>query len=118
MMDHFLTQKVFSKGLNNYLRAKYVFSSYTEKCFIKSYFFRKFSSATQNDLWEALTNQAYADKALQTSMSVAQIMNTWTLQTGFPVIKVTRKYSDGTATLAQVNFFSQILLTKQHYKCV
>jgi aminopeptidase N len=65
---------------------------------------RKFSSANQNDLWKALTNQAYADKALHTSMSVAEIMNTWTLQTGFPVIKVARKYSDGTATLTQVIF--------------
>jgi aminopeptidase N len=59
-------------------------------------------------LWDALTNQAYADNALQKSMSVAQIMNTWTLQTGFPVIKVARKYSDGTATLTQVNTFKKI----------
>jgi aminopeptidase N len=73
-----------------------------------SYIYRKFSSATQNDLWDALTNQAYADNALQKSMSVAQIMNTWTLQTGFPVIKVARKYSDGTATLTQVNIKKKI----------
>jgi len=66
-------------------------------------FSRKFSSATQNDLWTALTNQAYNDNALQPSMSVAQIMNTWTLQTGFPVLKVTRKYADGSATVSQVN---------------
>jgi aminopeptidase N len=59
-------------------------------------------------LWDALTNQAYADNALQKSMSVAQIMNTWTLQTGFPVIKVVRKYSDGTATLTQVHILRKI----------
>jgi aminopeptidase N len=60
-------------------------------------------------LWDALTNQAYVDKALKPSMSVAQIMNTWTLQTGFPVIKVARKYSDGTASLTQVNIFRKTL---------
>jgi len=61
-------------------------------------------------LWDALTNQAYADNALQKSMSVAQIMNTWTLQTGFPVIKVARKYSDGTATLTQVILLGKLSL--------
>ncbi|XP_059490233.1 aminopeptidase N isoform X2 [Neocloeon triangulifer] len=99
MMDHFLTHDVFSKGLNNYLKKK------------------AFKSATQNDLWTALTDQAYADKALQSSMSVAKIMNTWTLQTGFPVIKVDRNYPDGSAVIKQSRFLlnPDSNVTKQEY---
>jgi aminopeptidase N len=64
---------------------------------------RKYQSSTQNDLWEALTSQAHADSALDPNMSVKEIMDTWTLQTGFPVIMVTRDYTTGTVHLKQVS---------------
>ncbi|CAB3360791.1 Hypothetical predicted protein [Cloeon dipterum] len=86
MMDHFLTNKVFSKGLNNYLQNK------------------AYGSATQNDLWDALTEQAHNDQVLDASTTVAEIMNTWTLQTGFPVLSVKRNYSNGSALINQTRF--------------
>ncbi|XP_021941452.1 aminopeptidase N [Zootermopsis nevadensis] len=86
MMDHFLTTEVFKKGVTKYLNS------------------RKFGSSTQNDLWEALTSQAHVDKVLDSSMSVKEIMDTWTLQTGFPVVIITRDYNTGTVHLKQERF--------------
>jgi len=61
-------------------------------------------------LWEALTLQAHADNVLDENISVKEIMDTWTLQTGFPVITVTRDYTTGDVHLKQVtsNFESFI----------
>ncbi|XP_018306529.1 aminopeptidase N isoform X2 [Mycetomoellerius zeteki] len=86
MMDHFLTTEVFKKGLSNYLNGK------------------AYQSAEQNDLWSALTKQAHKDKVLDSSVTVKEIMDTWTLQTGFPLITVTRNYDNGSITLTQERF--------------
>ncbi|XP_029162416.1 aminopeptidase N-like [Nylanderia fulva] len=86
MMDHFLTTKVFKQGLTNYLKGK------------------AYQSAEQNDLWYALTQQAHKDKVLEPSVTVKEIMDTWTLQTGFPVITVARNYNNNSAMLTQERF--------------
>ena len=67
-----------------------------------SFLFRAYQSATQDDLWQALTEEAHRQGALPRNMTVKQIMDTWTLQTGFPVIHVERNYKDGLITVAQV----------------
>ncbi|KRT82229.1 Peptidase [Oryctes borbonicus] len=72
MMEHFLTSKVFRKGLTNYLQE------------------RKYSSAEQDDLWSALTEQAYEDGIFDGNMTIKEIMDTWTLQTGYPVVTAIR----------------------------
>lgn len=86
MMDHFLTTEVFKRGLTNYLNSK------------------AYQSAEQNDLWAALTEQAHKDKALDPGVTVKQIMDTWTLQTGFPLVTVARNYNNGSVTLTQERF--------------
>lgn len=86
MMDHFLTTKVFTTGLTGYLRS------------------RSYSSATQNNLWDALTAQAHKDRALPADVTVKDIMDTWTLQTGYPVVTVTRDYSADSARVLQQRF--------------
>ncbi|BES97198.1 aminopeptidase [Nesidiocoris tenuis] len=86
MMDHFLTTPVFKRGLTNYLNS------------------RIYGSASQDDLWEALTDQAHADNALDPDVTVKQIMDTWTLKTGFPVVTVIRNYDTGSAEVTQKRF--------------
>ena len=49
-----------------------------------------YKNADQNNLWESLTNQAHEDKTLNPELSVKQIMDTWTLQKGYPVVQVNR----------------------------
>lgn len=89
MMDHFLTTEVFKQGLSNYLNE------------------RAYRSAEQNDLWAALTKQAHKDKVLDRDVTVKKIMDTWTLQTGFPLVTVNRDYKKGGATIIQERFMLQ-----------
>lgn len=48
----------------------------------------KFSNAKQDNLWEELTNQAHLDNTLDTNLNVKDIMDTWTLQKGYPVVHI------------------------------
>ncbi|XP_063590564.1 aminopeptidase N-like [Penaeus indicus] len=95
MMMYFLGEYTFRKGLNSYLNAF------------------AYSNAEQDDLWEHLTAAAHRDRKLPESLSVKTIMDTWTLQKGFPVVKVARS-SDGTsADVSQEHF----LLMKEKKSC-
>merc|ERR1719367_1644264 len=85
-MSHFLTEKTFRAGLANYLRE---FS---------------YKAAEQDDLWRHLTSQGHADKTLPEDVTVKQIMDTWTLQMGFPVVTATRDYDGKSAKLTQERF--------------
>jgi len=86
MMDKFLTSESFKKGLTNYLRAF------------------QFDSAEQDDLWTHLTEQAHRDGTLRSDLTVKEVMDTWTLQTGFPLITVIRDYDAGSAKISQERF--------------
>lgn len=87
MMDHFLTSKVFTGGLTNYLKD------------------RSYQSSEQDDLWQALTEEARRTKIFDDTCSVKEIMDTWTLQTGFPVLKVNRDYGRHQIKFEQERFF-------------
>ncbi|XP_053660803.1 aminopeptidase N-like [Anopheles marshallii] len=86
MMDHFLTTEVFKRGLTNYLNDK------------------KYQSASQDDLWEYLTNEARRGGIFDDHTSVKEIMDTWTLQTGFPVVFVHRNYESDSIEFRQERF--------------
>lgn len=86
MMDHFLTSDVFRKGLTHYLNEK------------------KYLSADQDDLWTFLTAEARNQDVFDDSMSVKEIMDTWTLLTGFPVVSVTRDYDSKSIEFTQERF--------------
>lgn len=85
-MENFLSSEVFRRGLSSYLN--------------------KFSyqSATQDDLWLALTLEAQKSGVFDDKMSVKEIMDTWTLQTGFPYITVTRNYENNEIHFEQRRF--------------
>ncbi|XP_068631133.1 aminopeptidase N [Battus philenor] len=84
MMNHFLTGSVFNAGITAYLNA------------------RKFCDAEQRDLWGALTNAAREAKAFDADVAV--VMDSWTLQTGFPVLTITRDYKSGDIEFKQERF--------------
>jgi aminopeptidase N len=85
-MENFLTMDVFKRGLSNYLKE---FS---------------FQTATQNDLWNALTLEAVRSGVFSANMSVKEIMDGWTLQTGVPLLTVTRNYENNEIKLEQKRF--------------
>jgi aminopeptidase N len=65
---------------------------------------RKYNNAEETDLWEALMEQIRETPGsfLPTSVTVKQVMDSWALQDGYPVLTVTRDYNDGSATVSQV----------------
>nr|XP_026494516.1 aminopeptidase N-like [Vanessa tameamea] len=83
MMFMFLGEEVFRQALHNYL-TKY-----------------SYSNAEQDDLWSELTavNRQYG--GLSRNVTVKQVMDTWTKQTGYPLLTVTRDYSDQSVTITQ-----------------
>ena len=48
--------------------------------------------------------QAHQDGTLAKDMDVKSIMDTWTLQMGFPVLTVVRNYQENTAKISQQRF--------------
>lgn len=79
-----------------------------------------YNSATRQDLWQALTEQAREEGFWGSDMSVQTVMDTWTLQTGFPLVTVTRNYDEKTATITQVYLLQKpmSILNKQNIKMV
>jgi len=86
MMHLFLGHEVFFNGVSNYLN-KY-----------------RYKNAEQDNLWEALTEEAHKNEVLEDHITVKQIMDTWTLQTGFPIVNVTRNYKNNSAEVTQHRF--------------
>jgi aminopeptidase N len=62
----------------------------------------KYSNAVQDELWTFLTN--VTNPAKLGGYTIKQIMDTWTLQEGYPVLMVTRNYNNNTLTLNQKRF--------------
>ncbi|ROT77107.1 putative aminopeptidase N [Penaeus vannamei] len=86
MMTHYLTEATFRKGLTNYLKAL------------------SYKNAVQDDLWKYLTLAAHEDGILPQDVTVKMIMDTWTLQMGYPVIYVKRSLDGTSAILTQERF--------------
>ncbi|XP_025264386.1 aminopeptidase N-like, partial [Camponotus floridanus] len=86
MLQHILTDEVFRNGLIKYLHT------------------HQFSSATSDDLWNAL--QAVLDKSdvPHNAYRLKEVMDTWIKQSDFPVVHVTRK-----------NDTNEIILTQEHF---
>jgi len=86
MMNLFLGEEVFRHGVSEYLKK------------------HRYGNAEQDDLWASLTEQAHKTQALSGNLTVKEIMDSWTLHTGYPVITVTRDYDSGKAVVTQKRF--------------
>lgn len=86
MMHLYLGHEVFFGGIHNYLN-KY-----------------RYANAEQDNLWQSLTEEAHKHEALDERFSIKEIMDTWTLQTGYPIIHVKRDYTNNSATITQQRY--------------
>ena len=77
MVQHFVGDEAFQRGLKNYFAE------------------HMYGNTIGNDLWGALSEASGKD--------ITAMMNTWTAQSGFPVVHATK--SDNTITLTQEQFF-------------
>ncbi|KAJ8982959.1 hypothetical protein NQ317_005276 [Molorchus minor] len=87
MMQHFLTAEVFHNGLNKYLTS------------------RMYSNADQDDLWRTLTEVGHDSGVLEPEVTVKEIMDTWTLQTGYPLITASYIPENNSVHLEQERFY-------------
>lgn len=67
-------------------------------------YFRQFQAADQDDLWRHLTEEARKNNIFDNTTSVKEIMDTWTLQTGFPEVTVSLDYTNRKIQLKQHRF--------------
>ncbi|KAI8422965.1 hypothetical protein MSG28_014060 [Choristoneura fumiferana] len=61
-----------------------------------------YHNAEQDDLWHELTLVNQQHGGLTRNVTVKTVMDTWTKQTGYPLLTVTRDYSGKTLTITQV----------------
>lgn len=88
MMHTFLGEKAFREGVSNYLKE------------------HEYHNAEQVNLWDSLSNAAQKLKSLPENLNLRKVMDSWTKQTGYPVINVTRYYDNHTAVLTQERFLA------------
>lgn len=94
MMHLFMGEETFKNGVSNYLKS------------------HKYRNAEQNDLWNALTEEAHRTGALPNSITVKQIMDSWTLKVGYPVITVTRDYANNSIEIVQERYLLDMLRSR------
>lgn len=72
--------------------------------FFSSYLIKySYGNADQDDLWKELTDVSLQYGGLTRNVTVKDVMDTWTKQTGYPLITVTRDYTDTTLFVSQVS---------------
>lgn len=86
MLSGILGDRAFRAGLKTYLK-KY-----------------EFGNAVQDDLWDIMTVQGHLHQILPVDYDIKTIMDTWTLQPGFPVVTVTRSANSSDIKLTQHRF--------------
>ncbi|XP_031788189.1 uncharacterized protein LOC100124285 [Nasonia vitripennis] len=85
MLEKLTGEKVFYAALKRYLEA----------C--------KFSTGTPEALFEAFQTEVNADKSIK--LNVTKLMNTWTRQSGFPVVKAELIGNSNVVKLSQQRFY-------------
>ncbi|XP_063229949.1 uncharacterized protein LOC134535043 [Bacillus rossius redtenbacheri] len=85
MIEHVMTHETFRNGLTNYLIAN------------------ANSTARDQDLFDSLVEE-YDKDFTNSSVDLQDFLDSWARQAGFPVLTVTRNYSDGTVKVSQERF--------------
>ncbi|XP_070073721.1 aminopeptidase N-like [Drosophila takahashii] len=94
MMHLFLGEDSFRSGLKSYLQLY------------------AYKNAEQDNLWECLTQAAHQNEELSQNYDIKTIMDSWTLQTGYPVVNVIRDYASKTAKLTQERYLRDTDLSR------
>lgn len=75
MINSFLGEEAFQHGIESYLKE------------------HAYGNAVQDDLWRAFTTSGHKYETLPSDLDVKKIMDTFTLQAGYPVLQVERQGS-------------------------
>lgn len=85
MMNHFLGEEVFRRGLINYLQK------------------HQNGNADRQDLFTSLTMEAHKADVLLQNDTVKHIMDTWTERAGFPLVTAAADYENKRLHITQVS---------------
>lgn len=73
---------------------------------IRSYLQRHaYDSVAQSDLWDDMQQAADAQHGLPVDIPLAKVMDSWTLQKGYPLVSVLRDYGTTTVQINQTRFW-------------
>uniref|UniRef100_A0A1A9WJU5 Aminopeptidase N n=1 Tax=Glossina brevipalpis TaxID=37001 RepID=A0A1A9WJU5_9MUSC len=86
MIHMILGEDAFFQGIRRYLLANV------------------YKNAEQDDLWAALTERAHLLKRIDPKHDMKIIMDSWTLQVGYPLVRVRRDYVTGLVKITQQRF--------------
>jgi glutamyl aminopeptidase len=70
MLESFVGSHIFLRGLQSYLLK------------------HKYANAETKDLWAAIMEEYQSNRDLANNINIEEVMNTWTLQMGYPVITI------------------------------
>lgn len=87
MIHHALGDFTFRRGIQRYVKL------------------HLYGSASQDDPWISLNNQAHQDRSLPLGMDLRVLMDSWTKKPGYPVVTAIRDYTTGTVDVIQVISF-------------
>ncbi|XP_063230526.1 uncharacterized protein LOC134535382 [Bacillus rossius redtenbacheri] len=88
MMEHFMTPATFRRGIGRYL------------------LHHGNGTADPSGLFSVL-DEEYLRDFPDRAVSVGEVMDTWTLQSGYPLVTVTRNYTTGAVNVTQERFLLQ-----------
>ncbi|OAD60664.1 Aminopeptidase N [Eufriesea mexicana] len=86
MLSHVIGESAFHKGLQDYVT------------------YMSYQAATPSDLYKHLQHSINQSSEIQSDISIEEFMETWTNQSGYPLVTVTRNYETQTLTLFQERF--------------
>ncbi|KAI9580704.1 hypothetical protein GQX74_013205 [Glossina fuscipes] len=100
MIHMILGQDAFFQGIRRYLLV------------------HAYKNAQQDDLWAAFTERARLLKRIDPKHDMKIIMDSWTLQVGYPLVKVKRDYNSGLVKITQQRFLqNNTYVTTESEKC-
>ncbi|XP_057665705.1 aminopeptidase N-like [Diorhabda carinulata] len=83
MLNSTLSYEIFQKGLQE---------------FVKKYAYK---AVTQDHLWSLYTTSAQNKSLIPSTVTVKDLMNSWSMQSGYPYVTITRDYATGIAKINQ-----------------
>ncbi|KXJ84068.1 hypothetical protein RP20_CCG020962 [Aedes albopictus] len=75
---------------------------------------RQLDVATDQHLYEALQSALSGERSIPETMTVKEIMESWTNAAGYPVLNVCRNYRTNEVTISQERFFSDKKVPTEH----
>lgn len=73
----------------------------------------KFGNAVTNDLWSAISDEWMKQKDRRFNITVQEMMDTWTLQMGYPIINFIQQNDTNIYSIEQQRFYSAMTVSEQ-----